>query len=78
MTLIQLMAAMQDEMYNAQEEMDKFINGNKSAGTRVRKHMQTIKRAAQNVRTEVQSRIILKIIKGLLAPFFYLFFLYFL
>ncbi len=55
MTLIQLMAAMQDEMYNAHEEMDKFINGNKSAGTRVRKHMQTIKSAAQNVRTEVQA-----------------------
>tara|TARA_R110002110_G_scaffold135893_1_gene320262 strand:+ start:135 stop:317 length:183 start_codon:yes stop_codon:yes gene_type:complete len=54
MTLLQLMAAMQDEMYNAQEEMDKFINGNKSAGTRVRKHMQSIKGAAQNVRTEVQ------------------------
>ena len=55
MTLIQLMAAMQNEMYGAQEEMDKFINGNKSAGTRVRKHMQTIKSAAQNVRTEVQT-----------------------
>tara|TARA_R100000655_G_scaffold20274_1_gene41865 strand:+ start:344 stop:526 length:183 start_codon:yes stop_codon:yes gene_type:complete len=54
MTLIQLMAAMQDEMYNAHEEMDKFINGNKSAGTRVRKHMQSIKGAAQNVRTGVQ------------------------
>ena len=54
MTLIQLMAAMQDEMYSAHEEMDKFINGNKSAGTRVRKHMQSIKGAAQNVRTGVQ------------------------
>ena len=31
------------------------MNGNKSAGTRVRKHMQTIKSAAQNVRTEVQT-----------------------
>ena len=54
MTLIQLMAAMQNEMYGAQEEMDKFMNGNKSAGTRVRKHMQSIKGAAQNVRTGVQ------------------------
>ena len=54
MTLIQLMAAMQDEMYSAHEEMDKFMNGNKSAGTRVRKHMQSIKGAAQNVRTGVQ------------------------
>lgn len=55
MTLIQLMAEMQNEMYRAQEEMDKFTGGNKSAGTRVRKHMQTIKSAAQNVRTEVQA-----------------------
>ena len=55
MTLIHLMAAMQNEMYGAQEEMDKFINGNKSAGTRVRKHMQTIKTVAQNVRQEVQA-----------------------
>ena len=55
MTLIQLMAVMQNEMYGAQEEMDKFINGNKSAGTRVRKHMQNIKTVAQNVRQEVQA-----------------------
>jgi len=55
MTLIQLMAAIQNEMYGAQEEMDKFMNGNKSAGTRVRKHMQNIKTVAQNVRTEVQT-----------------------
>jgi len=54
MTLIQLMSAMQDEMYTAHEEMEKFMNGNKSAGTRVRKHMQMIKGAAQNVRKEVQ------------------------
>jgi len=30
------------------------MNGNKSAGTRVRKNMQNIKTVAQNVRQEVQ------------------------
>ena len=35
-------------------DLDKFNDGNKSAGTRVRKHMQTIKGAAQSVRKEVQ------------------------
>jgi hypothetical protein len=31
------------------------MGGNKSAGTRARKSMQTIKEAAQNVRTTIQS-----------------------
>jgi hypothetical protein len=35
-------------------EADKFSAGNKSAGTRVRKHMQTIKGIAQNIRVEIQ------------------------
>ena len=47
MSLEQLIGTMQ-------REMEKFMNGNKSAGTRVRKHMQMIKGAAQNVRKEVQ------------------------
>jgi hypothetical protein len=33
----------------------KFNIGNKAAGTRLRKHMQTIKSTAQDVRNEVQS-----------------------
>ena len=55
MSLEQLMNIMREEMHSAENEAMKFNTGNKSAGTRVRKHMQTIKSAAQNVRTEVQS-----------------------
>ena len=35
-------------------ENEKFVGGNKSAGTRLRKAMQEIKNLAQGVRTEVQ------------------------
>jgi len=55
MNLEELLDTMQDEMHSAHEEMEKFIGGNKSAGTRVRKSMQTIKTAAQNVRQQVQA-----------------------
>ena len=46
---------MQDEMHSAHEEIEKFVNGNKSAGTRARKNMQTIKNVAQNVRQQIQA-----------------------
>jgi len=55
MSLEQLMTIMREEMHSAENEAMKFNSGNKSAGTRVRKHMQTIKTVAQNVRTEVQT-----------------------
>ena len=55
MSLEELYGQMIIEMNEAEGELVKFGGGNKSAGTRVRKHMQTIKSAAQNVRTEVQS-----------------------
>ncbi|MBL0175214.1 MAG: histone H1 [Ignavibacteria bacterium] len=32
-----------------------FVKGNKSAGTRVRKHMNELKRKAQEVRNEIQA-----------------------
>ena len=32
-----------------------FVKGNKSAGTRVRKHMNELKRKAQEIRNEIQS-----------------------
>ena len=32
-----------------------FVKGNKSAGTRVRKHMNELKRKAQDIRNEIQS-----------------------
>ena len=55
MSLEQLMNIMREEMHSAENEAMKFNTGNKSAGTRVRKHMQTIKTVAQNVRQEVQA-----------------------
>ena len=55
MSLEQLMSIMREEMHSAENEAMKFNTGNKSAGTRVRKHMQTIKTVAQNVRQEVQA-----------------------
>ena len=54
MNLNKLLDVMQDEMHSAHEEIEKFINGNKSAGTRARKSMQTIKETAQNVRVQIQ------------------------
>ena len=54
MNLENLMSTMKDQMGMAMLETDKFTSGNKSAGTRVRKHMKNIKGLAQNVRTEVQ------------------------
>ena len=49
-----------DELQNAindcQADITKFVEGNNSAGTRVRKAMQTIKSLAQNVRVEVQEQ----------------------
>jgi hypothetical protein len=46
---------MKYEMEQAETETMKFNIGNKSAGTRLRKHMQTIKNTAQDVRKEVQT-----------------------
>jgi hypothetical protein len=37
-------------------DLEKFEDGNMSAGTRVRKNMQTIKDLAQKVRVEVQEK----------------------
>ena len=54
MGLEELIDLMQDEMHDAHQEIEKFMAGNKSAGTRARKSMQTIKNAAQNVRATIQ------------------------
>ena len=49
-----------DELQNAindcQSDVTKFVEGNNSAGTRVRKAMQAIKSLAQDVRVEVQDQ----------------------
>ena len=54
MNLEELIDLMQDEMHDAHQEVEKFIAGNKSAGTRARKSMQIIKETAQNVRKHIQ------------------------
>jgi len=49
-----------DELQNAindcQADVTKFVEGNNSAGTRIRKAMQEVKRLAQDVRIEVQEQ----------------------
>jgi len=55
MNLEELVDLMQDEMHDAHQEIEKFMDGNKSAGTRARKSMQIIKETAQNVRKQIQT-----------------------
>ncbi len=55
MGLEELVDLMQDEMHDAHQEIEKFMGGNKSAGTRARKSMQIIKETAQNVRKQIQA-----------------------
>ena len=49
-----------DELQNAindcQADVTKFVEGNNSAGTRIRKAMQLVKQLAQDVRVEVQEQ----------------------
>ena len=47
---------LQDAINDCQSDVTKFVEGNNSAGTRVRKAMQTIKSLAQEVRIEVQDQ----------------------
>ena len=47
---------LQDTVNDCQTNLTKFVGGNNSAGTRVRKAMQTIKSLAQEVRVEVQEQ----------------------
>ena len=71
---------LQDAINDCQTDVTKFVEGNNSAGTRVRKAMQDIKRLAQDVRVEVQEQknsqfyyYIIKLKKGVtkVAPFFF-------
>ena len=47
-----------DELQNAindcQSDMSKFVEGNNSAGTRIRKAMQEVKKLSQDLRVHVQ------------------------
>ena len=47
---------LQDVVNDCQTDIIKFVEGNNSAGTRVRKAMQIIKQLAQDVRVEVQDQ----------------------
>ena len=47
---------LQDAVNDCQSDVTKFVEGNNSAGTRVRKAMQTVKSLAQEVRVEVQDQ----------------------
>ena len=47
---------LQDAINDCQSDVTKFIEGNNSAGTRVRKAMQTVKSLAQSIRIEVQDQ----------------------
>ena len=47
---------LQDVVNDCQTDVIKFVEGNNSAGTRVRKAMQTVKSLAQEVRVEVQNQ----------------------
>jgi len=51
-----LFDSLQDVVNDCQTDVIKFVEGNNSAGTRVRKAMQTIKSLAQEVRVEVQDQ----------------------
>ena len=47
---------LQNVINDCQTDVTKFIEGNNSAGTRVRKAMQAVKSLAQEVRLEVQDQ----------------------
>ena len=47
---------LEDIINDCQTDVTKFVEGNNSAGTRVRKAMQAVKSLAQEVRVEVQDQ----------------------
>ena len=47
---------LQDAINDCQSDVTKFVEGNNSAGTRVRKAMQAVKSLAQEIRLEVQDQ----------------------
>ena len=47
---------LQNVINDCQADVTKFVDGNNSAGTRVRKAMQAVKSLAQEVRIEVQDQ----------------------
>ena len=47
---------LQNAINDCQSDVTKFVDGNNSAGTRVRKAMQAVKALAQDIRVEVQDQ----------------------
>ena len=47
---------LQNVINDCQTDVTKFVEGNNSAGTRVRKAMQAVKSLAQDIRVEVQEQ----------------------
>ena len=54
--VVRLIQIIGNELNISAQESVKFVQGNKSAGTRIRRVMQNIKKLAQEVRVEVQSQ----------------------
>ena len=54
--VIKLLQQMGENLNNVEVDAEKFVEGNNSAGTRVRKTMQIVKNLAQEVRVEVQNQ----------------------
>lgn len=46
--------SLSNELELLRAEYEKFQRGNRSAGTRARKHLQNIKKIAQEIRLEIQ------------------------
>ena len=51
-----LFDTLQNEINDSQSDVTKFVEGNNSAGTRVRKAMQNVKALAQQIRIEIQEQ----------------------
>ena len=47
---------LQNAINDCQSDVSKFVEGNNSAGTRIRKAMQAVKSLAQGIRKEVQDQ----------------------
>ena len=54
--VIKLLQQMGENLNNVEVDAEKFVEGNNSAGTRVRKAMQTVKNLAQQIRVEIQNQ----------------------
>ena len=51
-----LLQNLETEVEQLKAEYAKFERGNKAAGTRARKHLQNIKKVAQELRTSIQGK----------------------